>query len=60
MIESELINNITDETIRPAIFQQAADIAVDPAAIADAVTYAINQPEEVAVNELIIRPSAEV
>lgn len=59
MIQSELIENITDRDIRPAIFERADQIAIDPVSIANAVSFAINQPEEFTVNELVLRPTVE-
>ena len=35
------------------------DIAIDADAIARAITYAIEQPQDVDVNEMIIRPTKQ-
>jgi len=43
-----------------AVVRQAADaLAIPASAIADAITFAINQPPGVDVNELIVRPTAQ-
>ena len=39
--------------------EQLYGIAIDADAIASAITYAIEQPEDVDVNEMIIRPTRQ-
>lgn len=56
--ESELTNSITDENIKPLINQIAA-LAISADSIAQAVAYVINQPDDVDINEMIIRPTAQ-
>lgn len=60
-VATELTNHITDPVMRAA----AADIGqsmrtLDPEDIADAVVYALSQPDHVAVNEMLIRPTDQV
>lgn len=57
-VESELADHITDEQSREAIGEFVA-IAIKPDAIARAVAFAIEQPDDVDVNEMIIRPSKQ-
>ena len=57
-IATELPDTITDERARQMV-QPALNIAVDPQAIADAVRYAIEQPADVSINEIVIRPTAQ-
>lgn len=56
VVESELANSITDPASRAAMdsFRQ---IALTPDAIARAVCYAIEQPADVDVSEIIVRPT---
>ena len=56
VVESELANSITDPASRAAMdsFRQ---IALTPDAIARAVCYAIEQPVDVDVSEIIVRPT---
>ncbi len=55
--ESELADSITDEAAREAMVAYRADLL--PAdSIAAAVAYAVDQPAEVDVNEVIVRPAA--
>lgn len=56
--ESELTNSITDEKIKP-LLSQLAGLAIPADSIAHAVAYVIGQPDDVDVNEMIIRPTAQ-
>lgn len=56
VVESELASTITDPTAQAAMSTYRA-IALQPDAIGRAVRYAIEQPEEVDVNELVVRPT---
>lgn len=56
VVESELAATITDPTAAQAM-QQYRAIALQPDAIGRAVRYAIEQPEEVDVNEIVVRPT---
>jgi len=55
--ESELAESISDEQARDAMREYRA-LAIPAAAIADAIAFAIGQPPEVDVNEIIVRPTA--
>lgn len=57
VVESELAGTITDATAAEAMVGYRA-IALQPDAIARAVRYAIEQPEDVDINEIVIRPTA--
>ncbi|MEM8673716.1 MAG: SDR family oxidoreductase [Cyanobacteria bacterium P01_G01_bin.67] len=57
-VATELANTIShDETA--GMVEQLYDIAIDADAIARAIAYAIEQPEDVDVNEIIIRPTKQ-
>lgn len=56
VVESELTSTITDPTAAEAM-QHYRAIALQPDAIGRAVRYAIEQPEEVDVNEIVVRPT---
>jgi NADP-dependent 3-hydroxy acid dehydrogenase YdfG len=58
VVESELADTITEPDAQEAMRVYRA-AAIPPDAIADAISYAINQPPEVDVNELIIRPARQ-
>ncbi len=55
---TELTSTITHEKVKERI-DEVFKIAMDPDAIARAVEYAMEQPAEVAVNEIIVRPTAQ-
>jgi NADP-dependent 3-hydroxy acid dehydrogenase YdfG len=57
VVESELADTITDDTARVAM-QSFRRIALHPDAIARAIAYAIEQPDDVDVSEVVVRPTA--
>jgi NADP-dependent 3-hydroxy acid dehydrogenase YdfG len=57
VVESELANTITDPSTQAAMVDYRK-IALSPDAIARAMAYAIEQPADVDVNEIIVRPTA--
>jgi NADP-dependent 3-hydroxy acid dehydrogenase YdfG len=57
VVTSELADTITDGSAR-TMMEDFRRIAIGPDAIARAVAFAIGQPEDVDVNELIVRPTA--
>lgn len=57
VVESELSDHITDETARAAM-REFRRVALAPQAVAQAIAYAIAQPEGVDVSEIIVRPTA--
>lgn len=58
-VNTELTDHIKDEATRSAIKARAAQIAITPEAIAGAVAYAISQPDNVDVGDIVIRPSVQ-
>jgi len=60
-IQTELVNSINDEESRAAVqtfYDSYGNISAD--AIARAVVYALEQPAEVAINDISIRPTRQV
>ncbi|MNO02440.1 hypothetical protein D3C81_2228400 [compost metagenome] len=57
VVESELADSISDETARSAM-QAFRRIAITPDAIARAIAYAVEQPADVDVSEIVVRPTA--
>lgn len=58
-VDTELTDHIKDISIRSVVKERAAKIAISPDAIAEAVVYAISQPENVELGEIVIRPSIQ-
>ena len=57
-VESELIQSSNDEQSINQISKDFSEVSfIQPTAISNAVRYAIEQPDEVAVNEIVVRPS---
>lgn len=57
VVESELADSISDDTARAAM-QTFRRIAITPDAIARAIAYAVEQPADVDVSEIVVRPTA--
>lgn len=58
-VNTELSDYIEDDATRSAIREKAAQIAITPDAIAGAVVYAISQPDNVDVGDIVIRPTMQ-
>jgi NADP-dependent 3-hydroxy acid dehydrogenase YdfG len=56
VVESELADTIADPDFRAAV-QKMRSVALSPDAIARAIRYAIEQPADVDVSEIIVRPT---
>jgi len=59
-VSTNLGDSMTDSEVRSQINDQMNKMAIPPAAIARAIAFAIEQPAEVDVNEIVIRPTAQV
>ena len=57
VVSSELADTISDESARSAM-RDFRSVAIEPDAIARAVRFAIEQPADVDVSEMIVRPTA--
>lgn len=57
VVESELAESITDDRARDEM-KAFRRVAIHPDAIARAVAYAIEQPDDVDVSEVVVRPTA--
>lgn len=57
-IDTELTSTITDPTAAEAA-KELYKVAIDADAIARAIVYAIEQPHDVDINEIILRPTAQ-
>ena len=59
MVSTELANAITDEEMAKNIRQRRDAFAITPDAIARAVAFAIEQPDDVDINEVVVRPTRQ-
>jgi NADP-dependent 3-hydroxy acid dehydrogenase YdfG len=57
-VATELTDHISGTELKASI-KERSEIAIDPASIARAISFAIEQPSDVAINELIIRPTVQ-
>lgn len=58
MVATELASHISDPAMRAVARDMMTEIRpLDPEDVANAVLYAVSQPEHVAVNEILIRPT---
>lgn len=58
-VNTDFANNIRNEEMKAAIQQGMEQMAIDPIAIANAVIYAVSQPGDVEIGEIVIRPSKQ-
>ncbi|MDB5025510.1 MAG: 3-oxoacyl-(acyl-carrier-protein) reductase [Mucilaginibacter sp.] len=58
-VQTELADHMKDPAIKAAIKEKAEKIAISPDDIAGAVIYAISQPPNVDVGDIVIRPTAQ-
>jgi len=59
-VSTNLADSMTNAEVKSQINDQMNKMAIPPAAIARAIAFAIEQPAEVDVNEIVIRPTAQV
>jgi NADP-dependent 3-hydroxy acid dehydrogenase YdfG len=58
-VKTELLDHISDETVRSANSDYVAQIGIPADSYARMAAFAISQPEDVDVNEIIFRPTAQ-
>jgi NADP-dependent 3-hydroxy acid dehydrogenase YdfG len=59
LVKTDFANNIKNEEMKTAVQRGMEQIAIDPIAIANAVIYAISQPMDVEIGDIVIRPSKQ-
>ncbi|QKC85304.1 SDR family oxidoreductase [Mesorhizobium sp. NZP2077] len=59
MISTNLTDSFTDTAVRDAMAVRIGEIAIPPAAIARGIAFAIDQPDDVDVGSIVIRPTAQ-
>jgi NADP-dependent 3-hydroxy acid dehydrogenase YdfG len=59
-VNTNLADSMTNREVKSHINDQMKKMAIPPAAIARAIAFAIEQPADIDVNEIVIRPTAQV
>lgn len=59
MISTDFASSITDPGVKSAIGERGSKLAIPPASIARGVVYSIEQPADVEVGSIVIRPTAQ-
>ncbi|WP_439698738.1 SDR family oxidoreductase [Mucilaginibacter sp. AW1-7] len=60
IIKTNLVDSIASPGIKAQIAEAMDSIAISPDAIARAMAYAIEQPADVDISEIVVRPTAQV
>jgi NADP-dependent 3-hydroxy acid dehydrogenase YdfG len=58
-VKTDFANHIKNEEMKTAVQKGMEQIAINPIAIANAVIYAISQPDDVEIGDIVIRPSKQ-
>jgi NADP-dependent 3-hydroxy acid dehydrogenase YdfG len=58
-VRTDFADSMTDPATKAAILSSMGDIAISPDAIARAIAFAIEQPPDVDVGDIVIRPTAQ-
>ncbi|MEA2778940.1 MAG: hypothetical protein QOK29_484 [Rhodospirillaceae bacterium] len=58
-VATEFVESVTDPEVRAQLAASRDKFAISPDAIARAIAFAIEQPADVDVNEIVIRPTAQ-
>lgn len=58
-VKTELLDHISEKDVAEATREHVKDIGIEPDAFARMVAFAISQPDDVDVNEVVFRPTAQ-
>jgi NADP-dependent 3-hydroxy acid dehydrogenase YdfG len=58
-VRTDFASSMTDPAVRSVIEERMCDIGLTPDAIARAIAFAIEQPGEVEVGDIVVRPTAQ-
>ncbi|WP_178019666.1 SDR family oxidoreductase [uncultured Paenibacillus sp.] len=59
MVETELQNSVTNPELKKQMGEMLRSLSIPADRIAQAIAYAIDQPADTSVNEIVIRPTAQ-
>lgn len=58
-VKTELLEHISDDEIQEANQEYVGEVGLDPNAFARLIAFAVSEPEEVDINEILFRPTAQ-
>jgi NADP-dependent 3-hydroxy acid dehydrogenase YdfG len=58
-VRTELVDQVADPSLRAGMQDRMAELGLDPAAVARAIAFAVEQPDDVEIGELVIRPTRQ-
>jgi NADP-dependent 3-hydroxy acid dehydrogenase YdfG len=58
-VDTDFVQGATDPAVRAQFIETRDRMAIPPAAVARAIAFAISQPSDVDVNEIVVRPTAQ-
>ena len=58
-VKTGLVDKMENQEMKTIILKNMEEFAISPEAVANAVIYAISQPKDVEVGDIVIRPSAQ-
>jgi len=58
-VKTDFAENIKNEAMKTMVRKGMEQMGIDPVAIANAVVYAVSQPDDVEIGDIIIRPSKQ-
>lgn len=58
-VRTELVDHVSDPAIRAGMQDAMATMGIDPYAVARAIAFAIEQPDDVEIGDLTIRPTVQ-
>jgi NADP-dependent 3-hydroxy acid dehydrogenase YdfG len=59
VVKTDFVDNIKNDAMKSAVKESMEKMAISPDAIANAVVYAIEQPMDVEIGDIVIRPSVQ-
>lgn len=59
IVQTEFVNNLKNEQMKTAILEKMNTLGISPDDIASAVAFAIGQPANVDVGDIVVRPAAQ-
>ena len=58
-MQTELVDAVADEAMRTGMQRRMAEIGIPAVAVARAIAFAIDMPEDVEIGDLTIRPTVQ-